>query len=88
MELWEILAIKDDGNRTIVDQSNLHHGPKHSAFDRNPQSLQGFFVHFDKRGCYIRERSRQKTGSPTFADIGIQGELGDNQSCPPISFSE
>src|SRR5229473_6042459 len=88
-----LFAVENQGYGSVIDQFDLHHGPKSARLGRNPMSLDGIDKGLVKRNGGFRWSSIDKAGTPALAAIAIERELADDQDRAsdlrhvPIHFS-
>src|SRR5947199_4351959 len=75
----QLLAIQPEGDRTVIEQFDLHIGTENAA--RHFQSIgsNSFLEALDQRLCYSGGSSIGKTGTASPAHISVEGEPRDDK---------
>src|SRR5437016_514848 len=74
-----LLAIHDQCHRTIVDQLDLHHGPKPSGRGWNAVGTNGIDKRFVKRNRVLGRGGVNKAWPAALAAIAVERELTHDQ---------
>ena len=72
-------SFDEEGNRTVIDERNLHVCLKDPLFDRNTEGSSMFAERKIEFLGLIWRCSVIKTGPPTALAIAVEGELADDQ---------